>query len=66
MSCKHLREIIETCQRTGVKLSSSDVIRIVCPTCGAEEVCPSVLCEHYDAIHGDAGESESGKPKAEN
>lgn len=61
MSCKHLREIIDTCQRTGVKLSSSDVIRIVCPTCGAEEVCPTILCEQYDTIHGEAGEAEKSE-----
>jgi hypothetical protein len=49
-SCKHLQEIVETCQRSGVKLSSTEVIRMVCPTCGTEEVCPTLLCDQYDAI----------------
>ena len=26
MTCKHLRELVETCRRNGVKLSSSDLI----------------------------------------
>jgi len=64
MSCKHLREIIDTCEKNGIRLSSSDVIRIVCPTCGAEEVCPTMLCEHYEATHGqeDHEETEAAGP----
>jgi len=59
-SCKHLHEIVETCQRNGVKLSSTDVIRMVCPTCGTEEVCPTLLCEQYDAM-AEEEEGEEGK-----
>ena len=49
MTCKHLKELYETCQRSNLKLSSTDLIRILCPECGVEEVCPSVLWEEYDA-----------------
>ena len=51
MPCKHLHELIETCERNNLKLSSSDLIRMVCPSCGVEEECPSTLCDEYDATH---------------
>jgi hypothetical protein len=53
MSCKHLRELYETCARNNVKLSSSDLIRMVCAECGIEEECPSLLCADYDTLHKD-------------
>jgi hypothetical protein len=53
MTCKHLRELYETCQAEGLKLSSSDLIRILCPQCGVEEVCPSVLLAEYESRHRD-------------
>jgi hypothetical protein len=49
MPCKHLHELIEMCERNNLKLSSSDLIRMVCPSCGVEEECPSTLCDEYDA-----------------
>lgn len=51
MTCKHLKELYETCRQNNLKLSSSDLIRIMCAECGVEEVCPSVLCEEYDTRH---------------
>ena len=51
MTCKHLKELYEICQTHQLRLSSSDLIRIVCPQCGIEEVCPSILAEEYDAQH---------------
>ena len=54
MPCKHLHELIEVCQRNNLKLSSSDLIRMVCPSCGVEEECPSTLCDEYDATHDGA------------
>jgi len=62
MSCKHLQELYEICQRHQLKLSSSDLIRIVCPLCGVEEVCPDALCEEYDARHHD--EQNSAPPES--
>ncbi|MGA2033802.1 MAG: hypothetical protein ABSG68_16230 [Thermoguttaceae bacterium] len=52
MPCKHLQELYEICQLHHLKLSSSDLIRIACAKCDVEEVCPSVLCEEYEARHG--------------
>lgn len=59
MTCKHLRELFDKCREHNLKLSSSDLIRIVCPQCGVEEVCPSVLYEEYDARHHEEAEQES-------
>jgi hypothetical protein len=56
MTCKHLKELYEICQTHRLKLSSSDLIRMVCPQCGVEEVCPSVLVEEYEMRHKESGE----------
>lgn len=53
MPCKHLKALYELCETHGLKLSSSDLIRIMCPECGTEEVCPSVLWEEYEKRHPD-------------
>jgi len=50
MSCKHLKELYEMCERHNLKLSSTDLIRIVCPQCGVEEQCPSLLCRDYETL----------------
>jgi hypothetical protein len=64
MSCRHLKELYGICQTHGLKLSSSDLIRIVCPQCGVEEVCPSVLAEEYETRHHEetGGASEDEPP----
>ena len=46
MSCVHLQQLFELCDRENLKLSSSDLIHIVCQQCGRQEVCPSLLSEH--------------------
>jgi len=56
MTCKHLKELYEICQTHQLKLSSTDLIRIVCPQCGVEEVCPSVLAEEYETRHHDGSQ----------
>jgi hypothetical protein len=48
MTCVHLKELYRTCERHQLKLSSSDLIRIVCPHCGVQEVCPSMYSLEYD------------------
>jgi hypothetical protein len=53
MPCRHLRELFEVCREHQLRLSSSDLIRIVCPACGVSEECPSVLCEEYENRHRD-------------
>jgi len=57
MSCKHLKELYDLCARNNVKLSSTDLIRMVCPQCGIEEECPSLLCADYEARHKDDPET---------
>ena len=49
MPCVHLRELYSVCQSHDLKLSSGDLIRIVCPQCGVVETCPSVYALEYDA-----------------
>ena len=61
MPCNHLKELYEMCSRHNLKLSSSDLIRIVCPSCGVEEQCPSVLCEEYETRHHEPQEPETSE-----
>jgi hypothetical protein len=63
MPCRHLRELYTLCNTHNLKLSSSDLIRIVCPSCGVTEVCPSLLCEEYDLQHPDEEDQPTGGPK---
>jgi hypothetical protein len=62
MSCKHLKELYAICRSQNLKLSSSDLIRVVCKECGIEEVCPSVLCEQYEAKHGEKTDARAEEP----
>ncbi len=50
MPCQHQTKLYQLMEQTGVKLSSSDVIRITCTECGEVEVCPSVLMEEYEKM----------------
>jgi len=45
MTCIHLRELYQLCQNKSLKLSSSDLIHIVCHQCNEHEVCPSLLTQ---------------------
>ncbi len=63
MACKHLQELYAICQSHGLRLSSSDLIRIVCPECGVEEVCPSVLFEQYNARHPEGAAERNSPPE---
>ncbi|GEM_PF-2805738 len=52
MPCPHLQQLYTLCEKHGLKLSSSEVIRVVCPICGLEDRCPdNLLCE-YEHRHG--------------
>ena len=53
MTCRHLTDLFEVCRTHNLKLSSSDLIRIVCPACGIEEECPSLMCDQYEQRHHD-------------
>jgi hypothetical protein len=51
MTCEHLKNLYQMCQTHNLKLSSSELIRIVCTQCGVEETCPSVLSAEYETRH---------------
>ncbi len=48
MPCQHQAQLYQLLEKTGVKLASSDVIRITCRQCGEIEVCPSVMLDEYE------------------
>ncbi len=49
MTCVHLRQLYKLCEEHDLKLSGTDLIRVVCNQCGEQEVCPSVLTSEYEA-----------------
>ncbi len=59
MACVHLNQLYQLCRESQVRLSSTDLIHIVCKQCEKEEVCPSVLYEEYDEEKSD---EEQPKP----
>jgi hypothetical protein len=60
MTCQHLKDLYAMCQAHNLRLSSSELIRIVCTQCGVEDTCPSVLFEEYDTRHQEEGEPSDG------
>jgi hypothetical protein len=48
MPCQHQAQLYQLLEKTGVKLASSDVIRITCHQCGEIEVCPAVMLDEYE------------------
>jgi hypothetical protein len=61
MSCQHLKQLYELCDAHNLKLSSAELIRIVCPQCGIAEACPSVMFEEYSSTHPEE-EAEEKNP----
>lgn len=65
MTCVHLRELFQICDKHELKLSSADVIHIVCPQCGLQETCPSALTGELERREGNepgsANESDSAR-----
>ncbi len=49
MICVHVKKLYQLCEDEGLKLSSSDLVHIVCEQCGVQEMCPSMLSDEYDA-----------------
>ena len=45
MACIHLQKLYSLCQEHQLKLSGSDLIRVVCHECGEQEVCPTTLID---------------------
>ncbi len=54
VTCNHLKSLYDYCQSHNLRLSSTDLVRIICPQCGVEEECPSVLMDEYESRHPDA------------
>ncbi|MFN8707825.1 MAG: hypothetical protein ACK526_13230 [Planctomyces sp.] len=65
MVCTHLTELYQLCEKHELRLSSSDLIRLVCRQCEQEETCPSVLMDEYDSRTSAASKSEQQEPKSE-
>ena len=59
MTCVHLQQLYKLCQDQELKLSGTDLIRVVCTKCGVQEVCPSTLMDEYDAKHPEEDEAAS-------
>ena len=62
MTCTHLKELYSLCEKHNLKLTSTDLVRIVCTQCGEQEVCPSILMEEYEAHHPDDATVAGGEP----
>lgn len=61
MPCVHLTKLYHLCEDEGLKISGSDLIRMVCPQCGIQEECPSMLVEEYEAKESTERQRESIK-----
>ncbi|HTN74977.1 MAG TPA: hypothetical protein VL096_07010 [Pirellulaceae bacterium] len=47
MTCVHLRKLYELCQQSEIRITSLDMVHVVCHQCGQKEVCPSMLMDEY-------------------
>ncbi|WP_254513580.1 hypothetical protein [Anatilimnocola floriformis] len=61
MTCVHLQQLVQLCHDSELRLSSSDLIHIVCKQCGKQDVCPSNLVEQFDAEDSNQAAAEVGK-----
>ncbi len=59
MVCSHLRELYELCENNELRLSSSDLVRVVCKKCEEVETCPSTLMDEYDSLQQDGAASSA-------
>ncbi len=66
MPCVHLRQLYAICQQHDLKLSSSDLVRIVCQQCGVAETCPSTLAAEYDSTHPTEQSPPAAAPAQQN
>ncbi len=65
MTCVHLRQLYKLCEEHDLKLSGTDLIRVVCNQCGEQEVCSSVLTSEYEAKEAQAIAEEPAKDASE-
>ncbi len=66
MACVHLRRLYQLCQNENLRLSGSDLIRIVCQQCGVQEVCPSVLIEQLERTSESSAKPIAAEPSDRN
>jgi hypothetical protein len=64
MVCTHLRELYQLCETQQLRLSSSDLIHVVCKQCDQQEVCPSTLTDEYDAKYAESAQPDSDSNNA--
>ena len=64
MTCVHLQQLVQLCESSQIKLSSSDLIHMVCEQCGKKEVCPSELFEDFDEEDASAAGRKSSQAAA--
>lgn len=64
MICNHLKELFQFCKEHDVRLSSTDLVRVVCKQCGIQEVCPSALVEEIDDAPARAAGTSESTPEA--
>lgn len=66
MICEHLRELYRLCESNELRLSSSDLIRVVCRQCDREDTCPSNLTvpDEEDVEPSASDPGESGQPSS--
>jgi hypothetical protein len=48
MTCVHLQKLYQLCLDSKIRVSSSDLVNMVCEECGVKEECPSVLLDEYE------------------
>jgi len=65
MPCIHLTQLIQLCEQSQVRLSSSDLIHIVCKQCEKQEVCPSALLDDYEPDSDKRKTQEATSPAQE-
>jgi hypothetical protein len=62
MVCEHLRGLVQLCVDQKLRLSSTDLIHIVCEQCGRKEVCPAMLTDEYEGRAAKAQQAASAPP----
>ena len=63
MLCVHLTQLIQLCEQNQVRLSSSDLIHIVCKQCEKQEVCPSALLDDNESEVPESTEIKAKSPR---
>ena len=58
MTCEHLRKLYQLCQDHDLKISSTDVVRVMCKECEEIEVCPAMLTDEYEGRTTDEAKPE--------